>query len=62
MRNLDALFPSGKCDTIDGYNYIYQVLEEMDVQGFSETEIIKIMGETLWIFLRNICKYARIST
>ena len=44
MRNLDALFPSGKCDTIDGYNYIYQVLGEMDAKRFSEAEIIKVMG------------------
>ena len=51
-RNLDALFPSGKCDTIDGYNYIYQVLEEMEAQGFSEQEVIKVIGGNFMDFFK----------
>lgn len=55
-RNLDQLVPSGKSDIIDGYSHLHQVVDEMIHQGFSEGEILQVIGGNFMEFFR---KYLR---
>lgn len=49
-RGLDELIPSGKSDIVDGYNYIDEVVEEMVNQGFTQQEVIGVIGGNFFNF------------